>query len=68
MDWIMQGLPVACYLDDILIATKTEEEHDTLLEQALERLENTGIKLRQEKCKFIWKNCNILGNVSTPPN
>ena len=31
MDRILQGLPVACYLDDILIATKTEEEHDKLL-------------------------------------
>ena len=28
MDRILQGLPVACYLDDLLIATKTEEEHD----------------------------------------
>ena len=36
MDRILQGLPEACYLDDILIATKTEEEHDTLLEQTLE--------------------------------
>ena len=57
----MQGLPVACYLDDILIATKTEEEHDTLLEQALERLENAGIKLRQEKCKFYMEELQYLG-------
>ena len=40
-----QGLPVACYLDDIIIATKTEEEHNQLLEQTLERLEKVGIKI-----------------------
>ena len=53
MNQILQELPVACYLDDILIAIKTEEEHDTLLEQMLERLENAEIKLRQENISFI---------------
>ena len=52
MDRILQGLPVACYLDDILIATKTEEEHDKLLDQTLQRLEKAGIRLRREKCEF----------------
>ena len=28
MDHILQGLPIACYLDDILIAGNTKEEHD----------------------------------------
>ena len=60
MDRILHGLPVACYLDDILIATKTEEEHDTPLEQTLERLESAGIKLRLEKCEFY---INILVTV-----
>ena len=48
MDRILQGLPVACYLDDILIASKTEEEHDKLLDQTLQRLEKAGIRLRRE--------------------
>ena len=34
MDRILHGLP-ACYLDDILIATKAKVEHDQLLEQTL---------------------------------
>ena len=62
MDRILQGLPVACYLDDILIATKTEEEHDTLLEQTLERLESAGIKLRQDKCEFYMEELQYLGH------
>ena len=52
MDRILQGLPVACYLDDILIVAKTEEEHDQLLQRTLERLEKAGVRLRQEKCEF----------------
>ena len=62
MDQILQGLPVACYLDDMLIATKTEEEHDKLLDQTLQRLEKAGIRLRQEKCKFYAKELQYLGH------
>ena len=62
MDRILQGLPVACYLDDILIATKTKEEHDQLLEQTLGRLEHAGIKLRQQKCKFYAQQLCYLGH------
>ena len=62
MDRILQGLPVACYLDDILIATKTEEEHDKLLDQTLQRLEKAGIRLRREKCEFYAKELQYLGH------
>ena len=53
MDQILQELLVACYLDDILIATKTEEDDDTLLKQMLERLESAATKLRLENVNFI---------------
>ena len=53
MDRILQGLPVSCYLDNILISAKSEEEHDQLLDQTLDRL---GIKLRQEKFEFCTIN------------
>ena len=62
MDRILQGLPVACYLDNLLIATKTEEEHDQLLEQILERLEKAEIRLKQEKCEFYAKELQYLGH------
>ena len=32
MDRVLHNLLVACYLDDILIATPTVREHDMLLE------------------------------------
>ena len=64
MDRILQGLPVpyACYLDDFLISAKSEEEHDQLLDQTLDRLEKAGIKLRQEKCEFCTKELQYLGH------
>ena len=62
MDRILQGLPVPCYLDDILISAKSEEEHDRLLDQTLDRLEKAGITLRQEKCEFRTREIQYLGH------
>lgn len=62
MDRILQGLPVARYLDDILITTKSEEEHNHLLEKTLERLKNAGVRLRQEKCEFCLPELKYLGH------
>ena len=47
MDRILQGLPVACYLDDILIAAPTVKE-----QKVLQRLQEGGIHLQEEKCQF----------------
>ena len=64
MDRILQGLPVTCYLDDLLIyiATKIEEEYDQLLEQTLEGLEKAEIRLKQEKCEFYAEELQYLGH------
>ena len=35
MDRILHNLPVACYLDDILISAATVEEHNVLVEKVL---------------------------------
>ena len=37
VDWVLQGLPVACYLDDILIAAPTEQEHNLIPEKVMNR-------------------------------
>ena len=52
MDRILQGLPIACYLDDILIAGNTKEEHDQRLEQVLHRLSQSGIRFREKNVYF----------------
>ena len=61
MDRILQGLPVACYLDDILIAVPTVKEHDVLLEKVFQRLQEGGIHLKEEKCHFSQERVEYLG-------
>lgn len=43
---------VAVYLDDILIFTKTLEEHREIVHEVLKRLEQHDLYLRPEKCEF----------------
>ena len=52
MEHILQGLglPVACYLDDILVTGKSKQEHDQRLEQVFKRLSQCGLHLQKEKC------------------
>src|ERR1700759_2417076 len=43
---------VAIYMDDILIYTKTKEEHDRVTRLVLERLREHKLYLKAEKCEF----------------
>ena len=53
METLLKGLPmVVAYLDDILVAGKTEQEHLMNLPQVLECLDSAGMKLKKEKCAF----------------
>jgi len=49
-DLINQG-DTATFIDDILVATDTEEEHDELVEEVLRRLEENDLFVKPEKCK-----------------
>ena len=40
------------YLDDILIFTKTLEEHQKVVCQVMEVLQKYGLSLKPEKCEF----------------
>ena len=59
-DLIMEGV-VAVYLDDILIYTKTREEHRDVTRKVLERLREFGLFLRLEKCEFEQMSIEYLG-------
>jgi len=59
---IVEGI-VVVYLDDILIFTKTEEEHERAVQRVLEILMEHKLFLRPEKCKFHWKQIEYLGLV-----
>lgn len=66
MDLVMAGLHLeAClvYLDDIVVYSKTAEEHIQRLQMVFERLRTAGLKLKPEKCVFLQKSVSFLGHV-----
>jgi len=53
--------PVLVYLDDILIYSKTIEEHDTLVKQVLARLERHDLTVSLKKSMFHVDTVEFLG-------
>ena len=51
------------YLDDILIFTKTEEEHAQVVQRVLQVLKENKLFLRPEKCEFYKQWIKYLGLV-----
>ena len=51
-----------CYIDDILITGKTQAEHLANLETTLQRLQEHGVHLKLEKCKFLQASVEYLGH------
>ena len=51
------------YLDDIIIFSKTEEEHLQHLEEIFVRLRKFGLKMKREKCSFLKKHIQYLGHL-----
>jgi len=57
---------MATFIDDILVATDTEERHDELVEKVLKRLEENDIFVKPEKCKWKVREVEFLGVVIGP--
>ena len=51
------------YLDDLLIYSKTQEEHDSHVLLVLKRLRENGLYAKLEKCSFDCKQVEFLGYV-----
>ena len=51
------------YLDDIVVFSKTEEEHLKHLELVFERLRKAGMKIKESKCAFLKSTMAYLGHV-----
>ena len=63
MDSILQGIDgVACYIDDIIITGKTDEEHLEHLEEVLRHLLRHGIHVKWAKCRFLQPSVDFLGH------
>lgn len=50
------------YIDDILVFSKTYEEHVYHVEQVLQALHKQGFKLNKNKCKFAQEKITYLGH------
>jgi len=61
-DLIAEGIMVV-YLDDILIFTRTEEEHVKAIRQVLQVLQENKLFLCLEKCEFCKEKIEYLGLV-----
>jgi len=51
-DWVVEE-KVAVFIDDVMIATETEEGHNEIVEEVLRRLEENDLFVKPEKC--VWK-------------
>ena len=59
-DYIFQILLV--YLDDIIVYSNTFDEHIERLDRVFTRLQEHGLKLKPEKCKFLQHKVTYVGN------
>lgn len=51
------------FLDDIIVFSKSLEEHEERLIQVLNRLKDYGLKLSPEKCKLFQTSVRYLGHI-----
>ena len=68
MDRVLAGLhweTCLFYLDDIIVFSKTWEEHEDRLRQVLERLRQAKLKLGVDKCTFAAGEVSYLGHCVT---
>ncbi len=57
---------VIVYINNLLVHTKTHEDHLKVLEQVLERLHSHNLKINLDKCFFGNKEVSYLGFTLTP--
>ena len=66
MDSVLKEVNGKCaipYLDDIIIYSKSVEDHRRDLAKVLELIKEAGLVLNEEKCNFFKYEIKILGNI-----
>ena len=63
MDSVLADIPgVICYIDDILVTGRNDEEHIQNLTAVFERLQTHGFRLKKEKCSLLQNAVHYLGH------
>jgi len=57
---------VAAFIDDVIVGTDTEEEHDEIVEEVIRRLEENDLYVKPEKCKWKVQEVGFLGVIISP--
>ena len=60
-DLLDQG--VVCYLDDLLIYSRSVEEHQVLLDKVFALLSKNKLFLKDSKCHLFLEKVNYLGHI-----
>ena len=64
MDKILINIEgVICYMDDILVHSKDENRHTSILLKVKERLQEAGLQLNEEKYKYHQRELKFLGHI-----
>ena len=57
---------VTAYIDDILVYSRTLEDHLSHLQKVIARLRSANLKLKPSKCEFVQAEVEYLGHIITP--
>ena len=67
-DRLIKSGGVVAYLDDILVASESMEEHLVILKEVFNLMVNNKLQLRVERCKFFQTELEYLGYFPIPQN
>src|SRR5207248_9603906 len=51
------------YIDDIIVHSKTFQDHMRDIENVFEKIQGANLKLEPEKCKFCFEEIKFLGHI-----
>jgi len=57
---------VAVFIDNVIVGTESEKEHDELVAEVIKRLEENDLYVKPEKCKWKVRKVEFLGVVIGP--